>query len=99
MPEFIQAVSDQPLEVIRIDNDRLNYYLWTKQCNERWEANKDEIVEREGETLWKIYHLMIAGTASIMSCSLHATSAFRVVLELPGDIQSLRTDPFTATSG
>lgn len=87
MPEFMAAIADRPIEVVRIDNDRRNYYLWTKKVNQRWEEKKEEIVAREGETLWKIYHLMIAGVASIMNSPTHATTAFRVVLEMPEDAQ------------
>lgn len=85
MPEFIEAVRNSPFEILSIQNDRRNYYLWSKKVNERWKQEKAEIVKQTDETFWRMLHVLYAGTASIMSVPSHYATAYRVVLEMPAD--------------
>jgi cyclopropane-fatty-acyl-phospholipid synthase len=85
MPLFIDAVRESPFEIISINNDRYNYYLWSKWVTERWEQKKIEIIEKYGEELWRIFRILYAGTASIMDRPSHYATAYRVVLEYPAD--------------
>jgi cyclopropane-fatty-acyl-phospholipid synthase len=85
MPEFMEAVRESPLELMRIDNDRRNYYLWSRGMYERWMRNRERIIAEHGETLWRTFLLLFAGVAAMMNRRSHSATAFRVVLELPAD--------------
>jgi cyclopropane-fatty-acyl-phospholipid synthase len=85
MPQFIDAVRESPLELMNIYNDRRNYYLWSKAVNERWEQRKVEVVKQTSEQVWRLFRILYAGTASVMSRPSYYATAYRVVLELPAD--------------
>ena len=85
MPEFIDAVSKSPFEIISIENDRRNYHLWAKKLYERWIQHKEEILSQSDEVLWRKFLLLFAGTSGIMKNPDYETTAYRVVLELPAD--------------
>ncbi len=86
LPKFIEAVRRSPFELISIENDRRNYHLWAKGMIERWEQHKTEIVQQADEYLWRKFHLLYAGTSSIMERPTHLNTAYRVVLEYPADV-------------
>ena len=41
-----------------------------------------EVVQRAGEAIWRTFHIMHAGTASVMGRHDSGVSAYRMVLEL-----------------
>ncbi len=85
MPQFIDAIRESPFEIISIQNDRRNYYLWSKKVNERWEQNQAEVIQRSNKQLWRMFRILFAGTASVMNRASHYVTAYRVVLEYPSD--------------
>jgi len=85
MPEFMEAVRESPLELMRVDNDRRNYYLWSRGMYERWMRGRKGIVAEYGEPLWRTFLLLFAGVAAMMNRPSHSATAYRVVLELPSD--------------
>jgi cyclopropane-fatty-acyl-phospholipid synthase len=85
MPEFIEAVRESPFELIRIDNDRRNYHLWSRAVCERWVRNRSRIEAEHGERLWRTFLLLFAAVAAMMDRPTHSATAYRVLLELPVD--------------
>jgi cyclopropane-fatty-acyl-phospholipid synthase len=90
MPEFIDAIRESPLEVVRIENDRRNYYLWARGLYERWMENKAEVVARSSEELWRLYRVLYATTCTLMDLPSYYATAYRVVLERPADSDGSR---------
>lgn len=89
MPEFIDAVKESPFEIQAIYNDRRNYYLWAKGMYERWIEKKADIIDKSNEQIWRTFRILFAATAGTMNKSSYDSTAYRVVLELPEDHQSL----------
>ncbi len=85
MQQFIDAIRESPFEIISIQNDRRNYYLWSKKVNERWEQNQAEVIQRSNKQLWRMFRILFAGTTSVMNRASHYVTAYRVVLEYPSD--------------
>lgn len=85
MPEFVEAVRESPFELMRIDNDRRNYYLWARGMYERWMRNRERIKGEHGERLWRTFLLLYVGVAATMDRCSHSATAYRVLLELPAD--------------
>lgn len=81
LPELIDAVTAAPFEIVELHNDRHNYHLWAKGMLERWMADRESIVERLGEAVWRTQHIMQAGTAGVMGNPACGTNAYRLVLE------------------
>ncbi|MGH7552057.1 MAG: SAM-dependent methyltransferase, partial [Longimicrobiales bacterium] len=81
MPELLEALHGSPLEIVQLQNDRRNYHLWAKGVHDRWVERKDEIVARSGEAIWRTFHLLYAGCASIMTRPAGKATAYRLVLQ------------------
>ncbi|MTW22781.1 class I SAM-dependent methyltransferase [Allochromatium palmeri] len=79
--EFLHEVAKSPLEVLRVDNDRHNYYLTCKAWAENLEAAREDIIARWGETLYRRFRLYLWGSAQAFLSG--GADAFRVVLERP----------------
>ncbi|NEO12116.1 MULTISPECIES: class I SAM-dependent methyltransferase [unclassified Moorena] len=90
MPEFIDAVKESPFEIQAIYNDRRNYYLWAKGMYERWMEKKADIIDKSNEQIWRTFRILFAATAGTMNKSSYDSTAYRVVLELPEDHQSIQ---------
>jgi cyclopropane-fatty-acyl-phospholipid synthase len=81
MPSFMRALARSHFDVVEIQNDRRNYYLWARGSYERWMRRKAEVVEASDERTWRLMRILMAGTAHLMGPrSIWATS-YRVVLE------------------
>lgn len=83
MPELIAELVESPFEIVSLHNDRRNYYLWARKGFQRWLDHKAEAIERVGEEVWRLWSVLFAGTASVMSHPSRQASAYRMVLELP----------------
>jgi cyclopropane-fatty-acyl-phospholipid synthase len=77
--EFLNAVSNTPLEVLAVYNDRHNYYLTCKAWAERLDAARDEIIQRWGEQLYRRFRLYLWG--STFAFLNRDMEAYRVILE------------------
>jgi cyclopropane-fatty-acyl-phospholipid synthase len=103
MPGFTRALARQHFDIVEIRNDRRNYYLWTRNAYDRWTAKKDEILEHIDERSWRMMHVLMAGTAHLMSDRSTWATAYRVVLErraTPSNRAGLRArDEATLGSG
>jgi cyclopropane-fatty-acyl-phospholipid synthase len=97
MPEFVEAVRESPLELMRVDNDRRNYHLWARGMYLRWMRRRDEVVAQHGERLWRTFLLLFVAVAAMMDRRSHTTTAYRILLELPADSDGVfRTSKRTA---
>lgn len=85
MPEMMEAIGHSPLEILTLESDRHNYYLWLKKLDERWQRNKEAVIQQADETLWRIFHIVYAGMASMLCSPIRDTTAYRMTLELPVD--------------
>lgn len=85
LPQLIDAISKSPFEIVGLYNDRRNYWLWTLKVTQRWEERKDTIVAETSEATWRMFRVLSAATAHVMSHPSHESSAMRMVLELPGE--------------
>ena len=81
LPELMEAIGQSAFELLDMRNDRRNYYLWARENYRRWIEHKAEIVAKKGETLWRTFHLMHAGTTAVMRDAESGVSAYRMVLQ------------------
>ena len=79
--DFLRAVAKSPLEVLRVDNDRHNYFLTCRAWARNLEAAREDIIARWGETLYRRFRLYLWGSAQAFLSG--GADAFRVVLERP----------------
>jgi len=79
LPEFVGCLRRAPFELVSVQNDRDNYYLWSLGVYKRWVARKDEVLARVNEATWRMFAVLYAGTAALMQA--HEATAYRVVLE------------------
>jgi cyclopropane-fatty-acyl-phospholipid synthase len=82
---YIDAVAKTPFELVYARNDRRNYLLTTKHWAENLDRNRDEIVARWGERLYRRFRLYLWGC--VHSFSTDDVTAYRLLLELPADVQ------------
>ena len=79
-PSFTRALAKHHFDIVEMQNDRRNYYLWVRGGYERWMRRREEIVEAAGEETWRMMRLLMAGTAHVMSNRSARATAYRVVL-------------------
>ncbi len=85
MPELMEAIDKSKIQLVAVYNDRRNYYLWARNGHQRWIENRAEIVEKAGMDIYRLFRLLFMGTAGVMSNPSQGVSAYRMVLELPGE--------------
>ena len=88
VPELMAALDRSPLQLVGLYNDRRNYYLWARNGHQRWLENREEVIRQAGEEPWRLFRLLFAGTAGVMSDPTYAVTAYRMVLELPADFRA-----------
>jgi cyclopropane-fatty-acyl-phospholipid synthase len=81
LPQLTQALAASSLDIMEMHNDRRNYHLWTLKLHDRWVRRRAEVVESAGEETWRLFRLLYAGVASIMSPLTDRATAYRLVLE------------------
>jgi cyclopropane-fatty-acyl-phospholipid synthase len=79
--EYLSEVAKSPFELIGVWNDRHNYYLTTKAWAEKLDLNREEIEQRWGKKLYRIFQLYLWGSAEGFQSGM--IGAYRVVLRLP----------------
>jgi cyclopropane-fatty-acyl-phospholipid synthase len=85
MPDLMKALDGSALQLAGVYNDRRNYYLWARNGYRRWVENRESVVRQAGEEIWRLFGLLIAGTAGVMSNPSQRVTAYRMVLELPAE--------------
>lgn len=83
VPELMAALDRSPLQLVGLYNDRRNYHLWARNGHQRWIENQGEVVRLAGEETWRMFRLLLAGTAGVMNDPAYLVTAYRMVLELP----------------
>jgi cyclopropane-fatty-acyl-phospholipid synthase len=86
LPELMAAIDRSSIQLVGVWNDRRNYHLWAKHGHQRWVDNKDEVLRTTSEETWRLFRLLLAGTAGVMNDPAWQVTAYRMVLELPGDL-------------
>ena len=86
LTDYLDAVAKTPFELIEVRNDRHNYVLTTRHWAENLDRHRDEIVARWGERLYRRFRLYLWGC--VHSLSTDDVTAYRLLLELPADIQA-----------
>lgn len=86
LTDYLDAVAKTPFELIEVRNDRHNYRLTTRRWAENLDRHRDEIVARWGERLYRRFRLYLWGC--VHSFSTDDVTAYRLLLELPADIQA-----------
>src|SRR5262249_33912188 len=84
LADYLNALEKTPFELIYARNDRHNYLLTAKRWAENLDHNRDEIVARWGERLYRRFRLYLWGC--VHSFSTDDVTAYRLLLELPADI-------------
>jgi cyclopropane-fatty-acyl-phospholipid synthase len=79
--EFLAQVAKTNLEIRTIYNDRHSYYLTCREWARNLDAEREEIVRRWGEKVYRIFRLYLWGASH--SFFNRGMDAFRVVLERP----------------
>ncbi|HKV10797.1 MAG TPA: class I SAM-dependent methyltransferase [Thermoanaerobaculia bacterium] len=85
MPQLMEAIDQSSIQLVGVWNDRRNYHLWAKHGHQRWVENKDEVLRRASEETWRLFRLLLAGTAGVMNDPAWKVTAYRMVLELPAE--------------
>jgi len=85
MPELVEAVRESPFELQEVLNDRRNYHLWMRKASERWLEQREAVIREYGERVYRMFLLLYVSIAANMDRPSHSATAYRVVLELPGD--------------
>jgi len=80
--DFLTQVAKTNLEVRSINNDRHSYYLTCREWAKNLDEQRDEIVNRWGERVYRIFRLYLWGSS--YSFFNRGMDAFRLVLERPG---------------
>ena len=86
LTDYLDAVVKTPFELIEVCNDRHNYLLTTRHWAENLDRHRDEIVARWGERLYRRFRLYLWGC--VHAFSTDDVTAYRLLLELPADIQA-----------
>ncbi len=81
LPSFTRALARSHFDVVALENDRRNYYLWPLKALERWTDRRAEIVAATDERTWRLMSLLMAGAAHFMSEQSILFTAYRVTLE------------------
>jgi cyclopropane-fatty-acyl-phospholipid synthase len=81
LPAFTRALARSHFDIVQMQNDRHNYYLWPKKGLERWTERRREIIAATDEHTWRLMRILMAGTAHVMSDRSIWATAYRVVLE------------------
>ncbi len=79
--EYLAEVAKSPFQLRGVWDDRHNYYLTTKAWAERLDSNREEIEQRWGKQLYRIFQLYLWGSAQGFHSGM--IDAYRVVLKLP----------------
>lgn len=79
--DFLTQVAKTNLEIRSIYNDRHSYYLTCREWAKNLDAAREEIVNRWGERVYRIFRLYLWGASH--SFFNRGMDAFRVVLERP----------------
>ena len=85
--DFLTQVAKTNLEVQSIHNDRHSYYLTCREWAKNLDAQREEIVKRWGERVYRIFRLYLWGSS--YSFFTRGMDAFRVVLERPEDMRRI----------
>jgi cyclopropane-fatty-acyl-phospholipid synthase len=78
---YLDAVSRTPFELIMLRNDRHNYTLTAKHWATRLDENREMIIQRWGETLYRRFRLYLWGCVHCFATD--TMTAYRWVLQLP----------------
>jgi cyclopropane-fatty-acyl-phospholipid synthase len=79
--DYLTKVAASPFQLCGVWDDRHNYYLTTKAWAERLDQHRDEIEQRWGRQLYRIFQLYLWGSAEGFNSGM--IDAYRVVLRLP----------------
>lgn len=79
--DFLSYVAKTKLELLSVYNDRYSYYLTCRAWARNLESAHDEIVNRWGDKLYRIFRLYLWGSA--YAFYNRSMDAYRVVLERP----------------
>jgi cyclopropane-fatty-acyl-phospholipid synthase len=96
-PQFLSAVDGSPFELVAVEEDRRNYYLWTHKALERWVARHDEAVAMSDERTYRVIRMLAASTCFIMGPRSTRATAYRVLLRRRQD--GARLGELVATPG
>ncbi len=79
--EYLTEVAKSPFQLVGVWDDRHNYHLTTKAWAERLDQHREEIEQRWGKCLYRIFQLYLWGSAEGFQSGM--IDAYRVVLKLP----------------
>lgn len=81
--DYLRAVAESPFQVEVVHDDRHSYALTARAWAERFDAAKDEIVRRWGQSHFRKFRVYLWGTYN--SLKRDDVQAYRVVLQLPAE--------------
>jgi cyclopropane-fatty-acyl-phospholipid synthase len=79
--DYLRAVAESPFQVEVVHDDRHSYALTARAWAERFDAAKDEIIRRWGQSHFRKFRVYLWGTHN--SLRRDDVQAYRVVLQLP----------------
>ena len=78
--EYLAEVAKTPFQLVGVWDDRHNYHLTTKAWAQNLDAHREEIEQRWGKQLYRIFQLYLWGSAEGFQSGM--IDAYRVVLRL-----------------
>lgn len=80
--EYLTEVAKSPFQLEGVWDDRHNYYLTTKAWAQKLDQHREQIEQKWGKQLHRIFRLYLWGSAEGFDSGM--IDAYRVVLRLPG---------------
>jgi cyclopropane-fatty-acyl-phospholipid synthase len=81
LADFLGALAKTPLQLRSVHDDRHSFFLTFKHWAENWEANRERIVEKFGESEFRRFQLYLWGGADRFQAD--GLQCYRIVLDNP----------------
>jgi cyclopropane-fatty-acyl-phospholipid synthase len=78
---YVKAVDRSPFELLMVQNDRHNYQLTLQHWAENLDRNREIVIARWGEQLYRTFRLYLWG--SVHSLETRRVTAYRWLMQLP----------------
>jgi cyclopropane-fatty-acyl-phospholipid synthase len=90
LASYLKEVGRTPFEVLYVYNDRHNYLLTTRHWAQNLDRSRDEVVRRWGEHVYRRFRIYLWGCVHYFG--IGTISAYRLLLQLPGQSRSRRSE-------
>jgi len=79
--DLLEQLSNTPLQVLELLNDRVSYFLTAKQWAVNFDDNREAVIARSGEFNYRRFRLYLWGAADEFLSG--GMSCYRMILQWP----------------